>query len=115
PASAAIRAVLAGKTVVNVGEAFEVTRSLPHGHVAAVHAVARRLGFPEILGPAGRPRDLAFALIVSRVVRAKPKLSTLSWWRDVTLGPDLDVATATIGEVYAAMHWLGARQDTNEA
>jgi hypothetical protein len=115
PAIAAIRAVLAGKTLVDAGEAFEITRSLPHAHVAAVHTVARRLGFPEILGPAGRHRDLAFALIVSRVVRAKPKLSTLSWWHDVTLGPDLDVATATIGEVYAAMDWLGERQDTIEA
>jgi Transposase DDE domain len=111
----AIRAVLAGKTVIDTAEAFEITRSLPHGHVAAVHAMARRLGFPAILGPAGRHRDLALALIVSRVVRPKPKLSTLSWWGDVTLGADLGVADASPAEVYQAMDWLRERQDAIEA
>jgi hypothetical protein len=114
-AIAAIRAVLAGKTLVDVAETFEVTRSLPHGHVAAVHAMARKLGFPALLGPAGRERDLALALIVSRVVRPKPKLSTLSWWGDVTLGADLGVADASPAEVYAAMDWLRSRQDAIEA
>jgi hypothetical protein len=111
----AIRAVLAGKTLVDVAEAFEITRSLPHGHVAAVHAVAQQLGFAALLGPAGRERDLALALIVSRVVRPKPKLSTLSWWSDVTLGADLGVADASAAEVYAAMDWLRGRQDDIEA
>jgi hypothetical protein len=114
-AIAAIRAVLSGKTLVDVAEAFEITRSLPHGHVAAVHAMARQLGFPALLGPAGRERDLALALIVSRVVRPKPKLSTLSWWGDTTLGPDLGVADASPAEVYAAMDWLRGRQDAIEA
>lgn len=114
-AIAAIRAVLAGKTLVDVAEALQITRSLPHGHVAAVHTVARQLGFPDLLGPAGRDRDLALALIVSRVVRPKPKLSTLSWWHDTTLGADLGVTGASTTEIYAAMDWLGQRQDTIEA
>jgi len=114
-AVSAIRAVLSGKTLVDVADAFEITRSLPHGHVAAVYAMARQLGFPALLGPAGRERDLALALIVSRVVRPKPKLSTLSWWGDVTLGADLGVADASPAEVYAAMDWLRGRQDGIEA
>jgi hypothetical protein len=114
-AIAAIRAVLAGKTLVDVAEAFEITRSLPHGHVAAVHALARKLDLPALLGPAGRERDLALALIISRVVRPKPKLSTRSWWHDVTLGPDLGVADASPAEVYAAMDWMRGRQDAIEA
>lgn len=114
-AIAAIRAVLTGRTLVEVGEAFQIVRSLPHGHVAAVYAMAAKLGLPALLGPAGRERDLALALIVSRVVRPKPKLSTLSWWGDVSLGADLDVAGASPAEVYAAMDWLRARQDTIEA
>ena len=114
-AIAAIRSVLAGKRLVDVAEAFEITRSLPHGHVAAVHAMARQLGLPALLGPAGRERDLALALIVSRVVRPKPKLSTLSWWGDVTLGADLNVADASPAEVYAAMDWLRDRRDAIEA
>jgi len=115
----AVRAVLAGKTLVDVADAatggLVIDRSLPHGHVAAVYAMAKKLGLPQLLGPAGRQRDLALALVVSRVVRPKPKLSTLAWWNDVTLGADLGVADASIAEVYAAMDWLGARQDTIEA
>jgi hypothetical protein len=111
----AIRAVLAGKTLVDAAEAFQITRSLPHGHVAAVHAMAQKLGLPAILGPACRERDRALALIISRVVRPKPKLSTLSWWGDVTLGTDLGVADTSPAEVYAAMDWLRGRQDAIEA
>lgn len=114
-AVAAVRAVLAGRTLVDAAEAFQVARSLPHGHVAAVHAAARGLGFPALLGPACRERDLALALVVSRVVRPKPKLSTLAWWDDVTLGADLGVAGASTDEAYAAMDWLAGRQDAVEA
>jgi Transposase DDE domain len=77
--------------------------------------MARQLGLPALLGRAGRERDLAFALVISRVVRPKPKLSTLSWWNDVTLGADLGVADTSPAEVYAAMDWLRARQDGIEA
>jgi len=92
-----------------------VTRSLPHGHVAAVAAMARKVGFPALLGPPGRARDLAYALIISRVARPASKLSTVGWWDDVTLGPDLGVAGASTDEVYDAMDWLAGRQDDIEA
>jgi len=111
----AIEAVLKGKALVDAEAALTVTRSRPHGHVALVCAQARQLGLPELLGPACRERDLAYALIVSRVVRPKPKLSTLAWWDDVTLGVDLGVAGAARDEVYQAMDWLGGRQDAIEA
>ena len=107
----AVRAVLAGQTLVDADAAFEVTRSLPHGHAAAVAAMARRLGFPALLGPPGPQRDLAYTLIISRVLRPASKLSTAGWWDDVTLGPDLGVAGASTDEIYAAMDWLTARQD----
>jgi Transposase DDE domain len=107
----AIRAVLAGKTLIDADAAFEVTRSLPHGHAAAVHAMARTLGFPALLGPPGPQRDLAYALIISRVLRPASKLSTAGWWDDVTLGPDLGVAGAPTDDIYAAMDWLVSRQD----
>ena len=83
-AIAAVRAVLAGKTLIDADGAVEPVRSLPHGHAAAVHAVAGRLGFPGLLGPPGPERDLAYALIISRVLRPASKLSTISWWDDVT-------------------------------
>jgi len=114
----AVKAVLRGQPLVAAGapsEAVEVIRSLPHGHVAAVVATARRLGFPELLGPAGRLRDLAFALLVARVVRPGSKLATTRWWADTTLAADLDVADAGTDEVYAALDWLLGRQDAVEA
>ena len=113
-AIAAVRAVLAGKTLIDADAGFEVTRSLPHGHAAAVAAMARRLGFPALLGPPGPDRDLAFALVISRVLRPASKLSTAGWRDDVTLGPDLGVAGASTDDIYAAMDWLTARQDDIE-
>ena len=110
-----IDAGLKGRQLVPAAEAVTITRSLPHGHVAAVHAMARTLGLPALLGPAGRQRDLALALIISRVVRPGSKLSTLTWWNDTTLGGDLRVADASTDDIYAAMDWLEDRQDAIEA
>ncbi len=111
----AVEAALKGQALVPASEAaVSITRSLPHGHVAAVHAMARTLGLPALLGPAGRHRDLALALIISRVVSPGSKLSTLAWWHDVTLGPDLGIDDATTDEAYAAMDWLEGRQDAIE-
>jgi hypothetical protein len=110
-----IEASLKGEQFVPAGAGASIVRSLPHGHVAAVTAMARQLGLPGLLGPPGRARDLAFALIVSRVVRPGSKLSTLSWWADVSLGEDLQVADASTDEIYQAMDWLAGRQDAIEA
>jgi hypothetical protein len=77
--------------------------------------MARELGLPALLGPAGRQRDLALALIISRVVKPGSKLAALTWWDDTTLGADLGVADAGTDDVYAAMDWLGHRQDAIEA
>src|SRR5579864_8691976 len=53
-----IDAGLKGQQLVPAAEAVTITRSVPHGHVAAVHALAKKLGLPALLGPAGRQRDL---------------------------------------------------------
>ena len=112
---ALIEAALKGVPLVPAGQAMTITRSLPHGHVAAVHAMAAKLGLPALLGPACPQRDLALALVISRVVAPSSKLSTLAWWSDTTLGADLGVAQVSDDDVYAAMDWLGARQDAIEA
>ncbi|RZL71749.1 MAG: IS1634 family transposase [Rhodococcus sp. (in: high G+C Gram-positive bacteria)] len=114
PAIEAVRASLAGAPLVAAGAGLEVTRSLPHGHVAAVMAQARALGLPALLGPAGRCRDLALALIVARVIRPGSKLATTRWWTDTTLAADLSVAGAGTDEVYHAMDWLAGQQDDIE-
>jgi len=110
-----VRRSLAGEKFIPAGSGAAVDRSLPHGHAAAVHAMARKLGFPALLGPPGPERDLAYALVVSRVLRPASKLSTIGWWDDVTLGPDLGVAGASADDAYAAMDWLVSRQDDIES
>ncbi|HET9081031.1 MAG TPA: IS1634 family transposase [Trebonia sp.] len=111
----AVEAALKGQVLVPAGQAaVRIARSLPHGHVAAVHAMARQLGLPALLGPAGRHRDLALAMIISRVVAPDSKLPAIAWWSDVTLGPDLGIETAATDEAYAAMDWLEGRQDAIE-
>ena len=110
-----IDAGLKGQQLVPAAQAVTITGSLPHGHVAAVHAMAKKLGLPALLGPAGRQRDLALALVISRVVSPGSKLSTLTWWADTTLGADLGVAGASTDDIYAAMDWLAGRQDAIEA
>ena len=108
----ALRATLKGRTLVDAEEAFAVERSVPHGDVAAAHVMASKLGLRDLLGPACAERDIAYALVVSRAVRPRPKLATARWWAggDTTLGADLGVAGASTDEIYAAMDWLTARQ-----
>jgi hypothetical protein len=113
-AVAAVEATLKGDRLVPAGSEFTITRSLPHGHVAAVAAMAHQLGLPGLLGPSCRARDLVLALVISRVVRPASKLATAAWWPDVTLGVDLGVAGAATDEIYAAMDWLLDRQEAIE-
>jgi hypothetical protein len=98
-AVAAIEATLKGERLVPAGQAVTITASLPHGHVAAVHAMAAELGLAGLLGPPGWHRDLALALMV----RPGSKLSTACWWDDTSLGADLGVAGASTDDIYAAM------------
>ena len=111
----AVEAALRGEILVPAGQAaVTVARSVPHGHVAAAWAMARKPGLPGLPGPAGPERDLALALIISRVAHPGSKLSTIAWWQDVTLGTDLGIQHATTDDAYAAMDWLEARQELIE-
>src|SRR6266851_8837635 len=110
-----IDAGLKGTPLVPASQAVTITSALPHGHVAAVYAMAVQLGLPGLLGPACAERDLALALIVSRVVAPASKLATLTWWADTTLAADLGTAAASTDDIYAAMDWLEHRQDKIEA
>jgi len=111
-AIAALRLALKGATLVDAESVFDVERSIPHGNVAAVHVMAGKLGLRALLGPPCPQREIAYALIVSRAVRPKSKLSTVRWWNagDTTLAADLGVACASTDEVYEAMDWLLAQK-----
>src|SRR5258706_16051419 len=80
-----IEAALKGTPLVPAGQAGTIAASVPHGHVAAVHAMAARLGLPALLGPACRERDLALPLIVSRGGAPPSARSTLACGADPTL------------------------------
>jgi len=114
PALDALRASLSGKTLVVAGEGFELIRALPHGHVAAVATMAKRLGFLDLLGPACKERDIAYALVLARVVHPRSKLATTKWWGDTTLVSDLGLEDVGTDEVYKAMDWLVERQGAIE-
>ena len=113
-AVAALKASLSGSVLVGAGDMFDIERSLPHGHVAAAHVMASRLGLKKLLGPDCGQRDLAYGLIIARAVAPASKLATTRWWADTTLGADLGIDGASTDEVYAAMDWLFSRQDAIE-
>jgi len=106
-----IRAWLAGERFLPAGEALSIRRSLPHGHVAAVLGLVRSLGLPGIVDRRpSRMRDLAIALVASRLVAPASKLATATLLGQTTLGACLGVEGADENELYAAMDWLLARQ-----
>jgi hypothetical protein len=113
-AIAAVKASLSGSVLVDADDVFQIERSLPHGHVAAAHVMASRLGLKNLLGPDCLERDLAYGLIIARAVAPASKLATVRWWADTTLGADLGVESVGTDEVYAAMDWLLSRQDAIE-
>ena len=110
-----VRESLAGKAHVIAGEGFDIERSLPHGHVAALFAMAHKLDLAKVLGPSCPERDLALSLVIARAAKPGSKLATTRWWADTTLGADLVPGGTSTDEVYAAMDWLLARQGTIEA
>jgi transposase len=124
-----LRGVLRGGIVIPAErDAFTVTRSLPHGHVAAALGTARRIGLDRILGPrehgpakAGgdRYRDLVMALIVGRILDPMSKLAASRALSPATasssLGEVLGLGEVDDDELYAALDWLLTRQPAIEA
>src|SRR2546425_13260761 len=51
-------------------------------------------------------------MVASRIVAPHTKLATTRWWHTTTLAADFGVADANEDDLYAAMDWLLARQDT---
>ena len=103
----------------DLSEAFEITRSLPHGHVAAVLGTARALGIDDLLDSApSRHRDLVTAMLVAQVIASGSKLATARGLRTETatssLGQLLGVTGCDEDDLYAAMDWALARKDAIE-
>src|SRR5205814_4701660 len=70
--------------------AFAITRSLPHGHVAAVLGTARQLGLDELIDPEpSRQRDLVTAMAVAHVIAPDSKLAIARRLREVSAARSL--------------------------
>lgn len=116
----ALRQVLKGHTSVGprLAEAFEVVRSLPHGHVAAVLGMLRRLKLEELLEP-GPERVRVLALIAQRILEPGSKLATARALRHdtahSTLGAELQLGALDEDDLYAALDWLLPQQAQIEA
>jgi len=113
------RALKGPPPAISLSEAFEITRSLPHGHVAAVLGSARRLGIEELIDPApSRWRDLVTAMLIAQVIGPGSKLAFARGLRTETatssLGQVLGVAGCDEDDLYAAMDWALARKDAIE-
>lgn len=118
----ALKAVLRGAGVATqaLAEAFEVVRSLPHGHVAAVVGSVRRVGLETILASHhSRQRDICLAMVAARVIAPLSKLGLVRALRSDTgsssLAEVLHLGDVDEDELYSAMDWLLGRQDRIEA
>src|SRR6267154_465910 len=113
------RALKGLPAAVDLSAAFEITRSLPHGHVAAVLGTARRLGVEELIDATpSRTRDLVTAMLVAQVIDPGSKLAVARGLRAETatssLGQLLGVASCDEDDLYAAMDWVLERKEVIE-
>jgi transposase len=97
------------------GGPWELVRSLPHGHVAAVLGLLRQIGLEGVLGSRrSRQRDLVVAMLVMRLVAPRSKLATCRGLREETattsLATELQLGEVADEELYAALDWLLKRQ-----
>lgn len=114
----ALRLALSGSLPApgrSLPDSFRITRSLPHGHVAAVLGSLRQLQLDSLLDPRpSRPRDLVIAMIVARILEPASKLATARGLHADTLhhslGEVLQLDSADETELYQAMDWLLPRQ-----
>ena len=115
-----LRILLKGGTAVaDLTTAFDITRSRPHGHVAAVLATLRKLRLDRTLAATASPeRERAIALIVARILAPGSKLATARGLAADTardsLAEMLGIESVDEDELYAAMDWLLERQGTIE-
>jgi hypothetical protein len=115
-----LRALLRGGAVVeDFAQSFEVIRSQPYGHVAAVLGTLRRIGLDRDLDPQRCvERDLVVAMIVARILEPSSKLATArGLGPDARLGAlveDLDLPEINERNLYAALDWLYVRQGAIE-
>ena len=110
-----VRGALRGERYLEAETAFEIERSLPAGHVAAALGMARRLDLARLLDRSpSRERDLCLAMVCQRVIEPGSKLATVRAFSRSILATELALEGADEDELYAALDWLGERQERIE-
>jgi transposase len=110
-----VRRWLAGERFLVGVEEFEVARSLPHGQVAAVLGMARRLGLARLLDRSASPeRSRVLAMVCQQVLAPGSKLACTRALAQSTLAEELAVEGVDADQLYAALDWLGERQQRIE-
>jgi len=110
-----LRRVLRGETLISAQDRLATTHTSPHGHVEALLAMIHQLHLESVISSKRcRERDLVVAMIVQRLIDPCSKLATTRAWHTTTLAEELGIADATEDELYAAMDWLGERQERIE-
>lgn len=82
-----LRVLIKGGSVAELDkDSFAIARSLPHGHVAAVLSVLKRLGLHQLIASrSSSKRDLVVAMIVARIIDPQSNLATARGFRQETL------------------------------
>jgi transposase len=115
-----LRAVLQGKGGVSetkLEDAFTITGSKSHGHVAAILGTIRKVGLDTVIGPtACRERELVIAMIATRLISASSKLAIArligAQTCSSTINEVLHLGAVTEDNLYSALDWLSERQDS---
>ena len=121
----ALRSVLRGELAaqgqagVSLEDAFEIIRTRPHGHVAAVLGTLRNLGLEKLIARSrSRERDCVVAMICARILDPRSKLATArsldAATLQSTLGEVLGLEWTDEDDLYEAMDWLLPRQQQIE-
>jgi hypothetical protein len=115
----ALRRVLRDEGVRAAADAFEIIRTRPHGHVAAVLGTLRRLELDRLIAAKrSAERDRVVAMVCARILAPGSKLATTRALNaetlTSTLGECLGLGAATEDELYEAMDWLVERQERIE-
>jgi Transposase DDE domain len=110
-----VRRSLRGEQFLSTVDGFEVYRSLPHGQVAAVLAMARRLELARLLERQPSPeRARVLAMVCQQVLAPGSKLACTRALGQSTLAEELAVERVDADQLYAALDWLGERQEAIE-
>jgi hypothetical protein len=100
-----IRGRLRGDLPAGCGnDGFEILRSFPHGHVAAVLGTLRNIKLEDLIGSRRcRERTLVVAMIVARILEPRSKLATVRGLGEETasssLGLELELGDVSEDEL----------------